>query len=86
MSNRLNLDDEDSFVGTLINLTQQKSFRSAWNLLEANVNPNNIRIYDAGVVLQSLSNEYGDIGEIRDECLLKKKIDIEVTRVIKLLL
>jgi hypothetical protein len=88
MSNpeRLQLEDEDHFFSTLVSLTRQKHFRSAWQFLQSNVDPQNIRVYDAGVALQSLSNEFGDIGDLKDECLLRKDLERKVSQVIKLLI
>lgn len=82
---KLNLDDEDSLIGTLINLTHQNKFRSAWSFLQTNVDPEHIRVYDAGVVLQNLSNEYGDIGLLKDDCVLKRDLEMKARQVIKLL-
>ena len=81
----MNLEDEDSFIGTLMGLVNQKQFRTAWKFLETNVDPNHIRVHDAGILLENLSNEYGDIGILRDECLLKKNLEVQATQVIKLL-
>lgn len=80
-SGKLNID-EDVFFGTLISLTRQQNFRSAWSFLESNVDPEHVRIYDAGVLLQHLSNEYGDIGILKDECTLKKDLDRKVSQVV----
>jgi len=83
----LNLStDEDSFIGTLIALTKQKQFRTAWTYLEKNVDPNHVRVHDAGIILQNLSNYYGDIGKIQDECILRKELEQKVQQVIQLLM
>lgn len=77
--------DEDALIGTLISLTLQKQFRTAWNFLESNVDPRHIRVQDAGILLQGLSQNYGDIGNLKDECLLKKELELKVEQVVKLL-
>ena len=81
----LGVEDEEAFIGTLVNLALRHQFRTAWNYLETNVDPDNIRIYDAGVLLQQLSNEVGDIGEIKDECILKSKLEFQAGLIQKLL-
>ena len=77
--------DEDSLIGTLISLTLQKQFRTAWSFLENNIDPRHIRVQDAGILLQGLSHNYGDIGNLKDECLLKKELQVKAEQVIKLL-
>ncbi len=74
--------DEEVFFGTLISLTRKQNFRSAWTFLENNADPDNVRIYDAGVLLQHLSNEYGDIGSLKDECSLKQDLNRKVNQVV----
>jgi hypothetical protein len=83
---KLSFEDEDILIPTLISLTQHKKFRSAWGYLQTNVDPEHIRVYDAGVVLQNLSNEYGDIGDLKDDCVLKRDLEMKVRQVIKLLM
>lgn len=78
----LNLQDTETFFDTLISLTRTQKFRTAWTFLENNVDPDNTRVYDAGVLLQDLSNNYGDIGPIHDECVLRKELNIKVNQVI----
>lgn len=80
------VQDEEVFFGTLVSLAQKNQFRTAWNHLRNNVDPEHTRVYDAGVILQNLSNEYGDIGTIKDECLLKKNLNNQVDKVVKLLM
>ena len=84
MNDQLNMD-EDSFIGTLMTLATKKQYRSAWTYLINNIDSNHIRIHDAGILLEHLSNEYGDIGDIKDECFLKKKLDIQSNLIVKLL-
>ena len=79
------IKNEEEIVGTLVGLTQRKFFRSAWNFLENNIDKNETRIHDAGVLLEDLSNEYGDIGELKDECRLKHKLELDVNQVLKFL-
>jgi hypothetical protein len=74
--------DEDIFFGTLISLTRQKNFRSAWTYLQNNVPAEHTRVYDAGVLLEQLSNHYGDIGSLRDDCILKSELEHKVNQVI----
>lgn len=81
---RVDLEDEDALIGTLVNLTRQKNFRSAWTYLQKNIDPQHIRVYDAGVLLQQLSNEYGDI-ELKEDCHLRKVLDAQSNLIIKLL-
>ena len=69
--------DEDSFIGTLMTLASKKQYRSAWTFLSNNVSPDDTRIHDAGILLEHLSNEYGDIGDLKDECQLKRKLDLQ---------
>lgn len=80
------VQDEDVFFGTLVSLAQQNQFRTAWNHLISNVDPEHTRVYDAGVILQNLSNQYGDIGAIKDECILKQNLNSQVDKVVKLLM
>ena len=84
MNNNLNLD-EDSFIGTLMMLATKKLYRTAWTYLSNNISPDNTRIHDAGILFEHLSNEYGDIGDLKDDCLLKKKLDMQSNLIIKLL-
>jgi len=82
---QLNSDEEEVLIGTLIGLTKQKNFRTAWDFLINNIPPNSTRVKDAGIVLQDLSNHYGNIGNLKDECLLRKELEQKVERVISLL-
>lgn len=84
MNEKFNLD-EDSFIGTLMTLTTKKYYRSAWTYLSNNVNPDHTRVHDAGILLEHLSNEYGDIGDLKDECTLGKKLDMQSNLIIRLL-
>lgn len=83
-TNELNID-EDLVLQTLINLVQCKQFRSAWTFLKSNADPDHFKFYNAGVVLQHLSNQYGDIGDLKDECFLQKELDHHANKVIELL-
>lgn len=83
---KIQIPDEDIFFGTLVSLAQKNQFRTAWNHLINNIDPEHSRVYDAGVILQNLSNEFGDIGPIKDECLLRKNLNNQVEKVIKLLM
>ena len=78
----LHLEDEDGFFGTLIGLAQQQHFRTAWKYLSTNIDPEHVRVYEAGVLLQDLSNQYGDIGLLKDECHLKQTLDRKVERIV----
>lgn len=82
---QLDSDEEEVLIGTLVSLTRQKHFRAAWDYLTSNVPPNSTRIKDAGIVLQDLSNHYGDIGNLKDDCLLRKELEQKVERVVALL-
>lgn len=77
--------DVDLVLQTLVSLVQCKKFRSAWNFLRNNADPEHFRFYNAGVVLQHLSNLYGDIGDLPDECFLQKELDGHALKVIELL-
>lgn len=74
--------DEDMIFGTLISLSQQQRFRSAWAFLKQNINTEHPRVYNAGIILQHLSNQYGDIGRIKDECVLKFELDRNVEQLV----
>ena len=80
------INNEDEIVGTLVGLTQRKLFRSAWSFLQNNVSIQETRVKDAGIIIEDLSNEYGDIGDLKDDCRLKKKLEIDVNQVLKFLL
>lgn len=85
MSTTRNEEIVEAVVDTLVGLTQRKMFRSAWSLLQSNINLQDTRIHDAGIILQDLSNEYGDIGEL-DDCRLRKKLELKVNQVLKFLI
>ena len=78
--------DEEAFFGTLVGLTQRQQFRTAWNHLRNNVDPEHVRVYDAGVMLEKLSNEFGDIGNLKDDCQLKRQLNAQVNKVVKMLM
>lgn len=82
---QLNID-EDVVLQTLVGLVQCKKFRSAWEFLRSNADPEHFRFYNAGVVLQHLSNQYGDIGDLKDECFLQKELDRHASKVVELLI
>lgn len=75
----------EAIIDSLVGLVQRKLFRSAWNLLQNNLNLQDTRIHDAGVMIENLSNEYGDIGDLKDDCHLKRKIELDVNQVLKFL-
>lgn len=77
--------DEDTIVSNLLSLCQQHCFRSAWTFLSNNTDPEHVRFFDAGVVLQHLSNTYGDI-ILKDDCFLKKELEAQTTRITQLLI
>lgn len=77
--------DMDLVLQTLVGLIQCKKFRSAWNFLKSNADPEHFKFYNAGVVLQHLSNQYGDIGDLKDECFLQKELDRHALKVLELL-
>lgn len=77
--------DMDLVLQTLVGLIQCKKFRSAWNFLKSNADPEHFKFYNAGVVLQHLSNQYGDIGDLKDECFLQKELDRHASKVLELL-
>jgi hypothetical protein len=74
--------DEDMIFGTLISLSQQQRFRSAWTFLKQNINPDHPRVYNAGIILQHLSNQYGDIGKLKDDCVLRFELTRNVEQLI----
>ena len=82
MNNNLDLD---SFIGNVTNLISKKMFRTAWTYITSNVDPDDVRIRDTGILIEQLSNEYGDIGELKDDCILRKKLSMQVNMIIKLL-
>jgi len=77
--------DVNFIIDNLVQLVQVKLFRSAWSFLISNADPEHALFYNAGVVLQHLSNQYGDIGELKDECFLKKELESHSTKVIQFL-
>ena len=83
---KLKIEDEDVFIATLAEHTKQKQFRTAWNFLEQNVDPQHVRIYDAGVLLQQLSDEVGNIGNLKDDCQLQRRLDFQASFIERLLI
>lgn len=77
--------DVEFVVQSLVSMTKLKHFRSAWEFLKNNGDPEHVRFYNAGVVLQHLSNQYGDIGNLKDECLLQHELDRHSSKIIELL-
>lgn len=80
------LQVDDSVLDTLISLAQAKRFRAAWEFIRNNADVEHSRFYNASVLLQHLSNQYGDIGNLKDECILQKELDRQATRVVDSLL
>lgn len=77
--------DEEMIEQNLRVLISQKHFRTAWHLVSNNGLSKHYRFYSLGVWLEHHSNQYGDIGELPSECLLKNELEENVQRLLSLL-
>ena len=78
-------EELETIVMQLIAHIEKKQFRTAENFLKNNINNNDPRIAPANILIENLSNMYGDIGELKDECFLRKDLDSKSQTIINLL-
>lgn len=78
-------DEAREIIDTLVGIVKERNFRTAWTLLSKNIPSSNVRVKDAGIELQNLSNLYGDIGNIKDDCVLRRELEQKVERIVALL-